>query len=628
MKSMPTLEASLSDAYDRFRRGDLVGAGIIARRLIEAKINDPRLSALAGMVAIHEGDAARAAYHLRLALAATPDSLPLRTNLAFALVQTGALDEARRVASIGGAVQLRRITAFVDQQQGRTDAAIAGFRRVVAEFTEDYESWSNLGLLFLQSGDITQAEAAFHRSLAIQPLQPGVYRELAGVLAMGECHEERRSLMREAIRLCPGDAALFVQLGLAEGALDDFAAAEAAYREAIRLAPTLPDAYLEFGMMLERLNRLDELDDLIASARGAGVQGPQIDFIAACALRRRGMFAQAWPLAQSSAPGVNAGHHAQLVGEIADALGHTDEAFAAFTAMNAASAKMPASAYARELDFPSQVAATIERLTPAAISRWSIADPATTPPSPIFIVGFPRSGTTLLDTLLMNLPELRVLEEVPAMERIEGLLGDPDRIAGLSTADADRLRSAYFETLRELVPGFDSTRQIVDKLPTNMVRAALIHRLFPNARFVFVERHPCDAVLSCFISRFQVNQAMVQFQDLESTARLYDLAAQAWQRASTLLPLSVHRVRYERMTDDLESEMRPLLAWLDLPWRDGILDNQRSAKGRGHIATPSYSQVTQPIYRTAVNRWVRYREHLAPVLPVLAPWAERLGYTL
>jgi Flp pilus assembly protein TadD len=625
---MRTLEASLSDAYERFRRGDLAGAGTVARRLLEAKIGDPRLSALAGMVAIHEGDAARAAYHLRLALAATPDSLPLRTNLAFALVQIGALDEARLVASVGDAVQLRRITAFVDQQQGRTDAAIAGFRRVVTEFAEDFESWSNLGLLISQRGDVAEAEAAFRRSLVIQPTQPEIYRELASLLAMGERHEERRSLTREAVHRCPGDATLFVQLGLAEGALDEFAAAEAAYCEAIRLAPMLPDAYLEFGMMLERLNRLGELDDLIAGARAAGAQGPQIDFIAATALRRRGRLVEAWPLAQSSAVGVNAGRHAQLIGEIADALGHTDAAFAAFTAMNEASAKTPASAYARKLDFPSQIAATIARLTPSSLSRWSVVDPVTTPASPIFIVGFPRSGTTLLDTLLMNLPELQVLEEIPAMERIEGLLGDPDQIAHLSTDDVDRLRGAYFETLRELVPKLDGTRRIVDKFPTNMVRAALIHRLFPDAKFVFVERHPCDAVLSCFISRFQINQAMVQFQNLEATARVYDLAGQAWQGASTLLPLSVHTVRYERMIEDLEGVMRPLLAFLDLPWHDGILDNQRSARQREHIATPSYSQVTQPIYRSAVNRWVRYREHLSPVLPVLAPWVERLGYTL
>jgi len=624
----PTLADSLSDAYERFRRDDFVGAGAIARRLLENGTRDPRVWALAGMVAIHEGDAPKAIPNLRLALAATPDSLPLRTNLAFALVQTGDLDKARRVAEVGQAPQLRRILAFVDQQQGRNDAAIAGYRRVLAEFAEDYESWSNLGLLLEQRGDLADAEAAFRHSLALQPAQPDVYRVEASVLAKGERHEERRALLREAVRICPNNATLLVQLGLAEGAMDHFAAAETAYKEAIGLAPTLSEAYLEFGMMLERLNRLDALDDLIASARDRGVKSPQIDFITACALRRRGHFTQAWPLVVASAEGISAGRHAQLVGEIADALGKTDEAFAAFTAMNETSAEMPASAYARERDFPSEIAATIERLTPAAIARWSAVEPATSSASPVFIVGFPRSGTTLLDTLLMNLPELQVLEEVPAVEQVEALLGNPHRIADLTTPDADRLRAAYFDTLRQRAPELDGDRRIVDKFPTNMVRAALIHRLFPDAKFVFVERHPCDAVLSCFMSRFQINKAMVQFQNIEATARVYDLALQAWWQASTLLPLAIHTVRYERMIEDLQSELRALVAFLDLPWRDDILDNQRSASRRAHIATPSYSQVTQPIYRNAVNRWIRYRKHLEPVLPVLAPWVKRLGYTL
>lgn len=625
---MPTVDALLDDAYGRFRRGDLAGADTIARRLFDARVSDPRLSALAGMVAIHNGNAVDAVRHLRPALAATPDSLPLRTNLAFALVQTGELDEAKRVAAVGAVPQLRRISAFVDQQQGRSAAAIAGYRQVLVDFPEDFESWSNLGLLLARHGDVPGAEAALRRSLAIQPVQQDAYRELAMLLAARGQHAERRSLMREAVRSCPGDASLLVQLGLAEGALDDFTAARTAYREALRLAPGLPSAYLEFGMMLERLNRLDELEDLIADARAVGCNGPEIDFIAAWALRRRGRFAEAWPLAQGSAAGIDPGRHAQLVGEIADALGHTDEAFAAFTAMNQASAATVASAQARASDFPAEIRATIERLTPAAISRWSVVEPIASPPAPIFIVGFPRSGTTLLDTLLMNAPELRILEEVPVMERIEAMLGDPDRIASLSADDADRLRAAYFDTLLTLVPGIDVTRRIVDKFPTNMVRAALIHRLFPDAKFIFVERHPCDAVLSCFIARFQINRAMVQFQDLGATARLYDLAAEAWRRACASLPLSVHRIRYERMIADLEPELRALVAFLDLPWRDVMLDNQRSGNRREHIATPSYWQVTQPIYTSASNRWVRYRKHLAPIFPILAPWVERLGYEL
>jgi hypothetical protein len=100
----------------------------------------------------------------------------------------------------------------------------------------------------------------------------------------------------------------------------------------------------------------------------------------------------------------------------------------------------------------------------------------------------------------------------------------------------------------------------------------------------------------------------------------------AWTRAEALLPLQVHRIRYERMVEDLESEMRPLLDFLGLAWDPQVLDNRASAARRDHIRTASYSQVTEPIYRRSAGRWERYRRQMEPVLPILAPWAERLGY--
>jgi hypothetical protein len=161
-----------------------------------------------------------------------------------------------------------------------------------------------------------------------------------------------------------------------------------------------------------------------------------------------------------------------------------------------------------------------------------------------------------------------------------------------------------------------------------MARMPMIHRLFPDARVVLVERHPCDAVLSCFMANFQPNAAMRSFTDLEEAARTYNAVFDAWTRAEALLPIRVHRIRYERMVEDLAGEMQPLLEFLGLPWDEKVLDNQGAAAGRGHVRTASYSQIHEPIYKRAAGRWERYRDQLAPVLPILAPWAERLGYEI
>ena len=130
------------------------------------------------------------------------------------------------------------------------------------------------------------------------------------------------------------------------------------------------------------------------------------------------------------------------------------------------------------------------------------------------------------------------------------------------------------------------------------------------------------------MANFQLNQAMRSFSDLDEAARTYDAVFDAWTRATELLPLNVHRVRYERMVDDLEGEMKRLLAALELPWDPGVLDNRSSAARREHIRTASYSQVTEPLYSRAAGRWQRYRTQLEPALPILAPWADRMGYSL
>jgi hypothetical protein len=167
---------------------------------------------------------------------------------------------------------------------------------------------------------------------------------------------------------------------------------------------------------------------------------------------------------------------------------------------------------------------------------------------------------------------------------------------------------------------------VIDKLPLNILRTPLIRRLFPDARLIFAQRHPCDAVLSCFMQNFKINRAMASFLTLPNSALLYDRVLGYWFQSLELLSLCVHTVRYESMVSDLESEVRPLLEFLDLPWEDAILDHQRTAAGRGYIRTPSYSQVTERIYDRARGRWESYREHMRDVLPILAPWVERLGY--
>ncbi|WP_420141748.1 tetratricopeptide repeat-containing sulfotransferase family protein [Sphingomonas sp.] len=624
---MLAYQGRLQEAFECYRRGELDAARRIGLVLLPVGANDAALQGMLGMIAVQQGRFEAAEDHLRPATQLAPDNVPLRINRAFALANAGKLQQAREVAAGTNVPQLERIVAYVDQQQGRHSDAIARFRRVLSGLPEDAESWTNLGLSLTHAGQLGEAVEAFRRALAIRR-DPATYLGLSQALVRGEHHEERLAALVEARKLYPGAVPILIALGSAEAAIGHFDEAERAYRDAIARDPKQPIAYLELGMMLESLNRIDAMAALLDEARERGASGPELDFLQGWLFKRTHRFEEALAIGKAAPAAINASRRAQLVGESADRLGRAEQAFAAFSDMNRLSALGPAADHARARDFPGQIVATIAYLN--ARDEAPTSSEITTPDRrpPIFILGFPRSGTTLLDTLLMNLPSVEVFEEAPMVERLGAEIGYPNGLSSLDDGTAGQLRERYWQLVHTLRPQSDQAEMVVDKFPLHLVRAPLIHRLFPDAPMVFVERHPCDVVLSCFMARFQTNQATVHFHDILSAARLYDLSMQAWTKSVEVLPLRVHTIRYERMVENLESEMRPLLRFLDIPWTDAVLDNRASAARRRHIATASYAQVGEPLYTRAAGRWQHYRQQMAPVLDILAPWAEQLGYAM
>jgi tetratricopeptide (TPR) repeat protein len=610
--------ANLAPALDLYRRGDLAGARQAAEAALAGEPDSAVLLGFAGLVAAQLGDFAAAIGHLRAAVRAAPEDQANRLNLAMALLQTSRFDEAAGVCTDGGDdPKLLRIAAYAHQQSGRLDLAAAAYEQVLAAFPEDFESWNNLGNVRLAAHDANGAAEAFRTAIRLRPDIVEMVFNLSEALAAAERHDERLAAMRQ-------DPRLQTELGLAAASVRAHDEAEQAFRAALRADPRCLSAYLELGLLLENLNRVDELAALVATAETAGVDDPELGFLKAWTLRRQGRLEEALPIAEAIPETIHPVRRARLLAELADRLGQTERAFAEFTEMNAASvAKQPPQ---RGPSYREHVGESVALLTQSWVDSWEPVALDREPSPPIFLVGFPRSGTTLLDTLLMNMPNLHVLEEMPVMSEVDAALGDEARLAALTDAEANALRRLYFEAVARLAPPSAPGQTIVDKHPLRMARMAIVHRLFPDAKVILVERHPCDVVLSCFMANFHLNTAMRSFASLEEAARTYDAVFEAWTRATELLPIKVHRIRYERMVADLEGEMRPLLEFLGLPWDPSVLDNQAAAAERGHVRTASYSQVTEPIYKRAAGRWERYRRQLAPVLPILAPWIERLGY--
>ena len=403
--------------------------------------------------------------------------------------------------------------------------------------------------------------------------------------------------------------------------------AEAAYRRAITIEPTLTDAYLGLIIQYEHSNREEEFTPLIALGEANGLEEGALAFMRAMEHRRAGRFEEALALLAQVPETVDPERTMHLRGTLLDRLNRPAEAFVAFVATNELHAKALSDPLARAAGLRDELRTDQAMMTPEWVAGWSGTISAPERPDPVFLVGFPRSGTTLLDTILMGHPDTIVMEEQPPLNIVAKKLGGLSALATMDEAALGAARDHYYrevETIQPLEPG----RLLVDKSPLFLTKALLIARLFPNARFILALRHPCDVLLSCFMSNFRLNSAMSNFLRLGDAAEFYDLVFQHWEKARALLPLNVHTIVYERLVEDVEGEVRPLFDWLGLDWHEQALDHRSTAKARGLVTTASYSQITEPIYKRSSGRWTRYREQLEPVLPVLKPWVEKFGYAL
>lgn len=622
--------AELEPILKEFRANNMAGVLAEAESVLKTQPTFVPALALAGLAALRLERNETAVQHLRAHAALAPEDPAVAANLATALIKLG--DDAAALDVVAGATinSLARIEGYIHQEHKNSEAAIAAYRRAVANDPADFHTWNNLANVLASIEAFDEAVEAFENAINLSPDTIEIYLNLAAMLIQADRNEPRLATLQAACQRAPEDPRVLTELGLALGALDRHEEAVEPLAKAVSLYfergdNTLRDAHIEYGVLLEMLNRVDELNQLVVRCDAAGMKEAELAFLKAWSSRRQGDFAQAALFADQIPDTINPVRTAQLRANIADRMGDTQTAFAEFERMNAIALDIHGPAKSQQ-NYRSRVEQDTAFWTAERLARLTAVRPASDTPDPVFLVGFPRSGTTLLDTILMADPRLHVMEELAALSRAEGKRS-AEKLAELTDDQVAEMRQRYFESVDILAPG-RGDRRIVDKHPLSMARIPVIHRLFPKAQIILAERHPVDVVLSCFMANFQLDGAMRSFTTIEEAARTYDAVFSAWENAVEHLPLDTRRVRYERLVRDAESEMRPVIEWLGLDWNSDLLDTEKTARERGRIKTASYSQVTEPIYTFAVERWKRYASQLAPVLPVLEPWVRRMGYSL
>ncbi len=646
------------------RAGDAVGARAAAVSGLRGGEAVEVFHSVLGRLDCQAGDLASGIAHFRAALAASAADVAVRCQLVRALTDSGDAKGALEacpdaLCRADASLRLMRLRAYLLLQTGAYAASAAAYRIIVAVDTGDVESWNNFGNALSATGDAEGALAAIDQAARLQPGNAPVrFNQAATLLQLRRLDAAEAALkaycrdfptddkprvelaalcktlgrdaealewLEQAARLAPRDADLQVKLGLERQFAWQMDGAEAALRTATTLRPAPDEAHLLLALHLEHMNKAGGIAAVEQSAAAAGVGAGTVHFLRALICRREGRFAEGLAELARVPPDLEPVRAAQLRGQCHDRLGDAAEAFAAFSEMNRLQRADPSEPVRRAGEYRDALARDRALVTPEWYAGWRRDPLPAGRPSPVFLLGFPRSGTTLLDTMLMGHPQVQVMEERPPIACVEREIGGMAALPGLSASDIARLRDLYFEEARRWVPLRDDAL-LVDKFPLHLNKVPIIHRLFPDARFVLALRHPMDVLLSCYITNFRLNSAMANFLDLDTAAWVYDQSFGFWEQSRRILQVSSHTVVYERVVEDSSAELRTLCAWLGLDWHDDVLAHQRTASERGVITTASYSQVTEPLYTRARGRWERYREWLEPVLPAMRPWIERHGY--
>lgn len=519
------------------------------------------------------------------------------------------------------------------QCQGKLEAAIAAYRQAILLKPDYPDPHYLLGNALMELGQMQPAKASLRRALELRPNFFEALSDLGALLLGLNKLDEAAALLSLALKQRPNSPDVLANLGSLQVKLGNIDEALEYYRQALNQHPDSPDVLSRQGELLERVGRLTEAEVAVSRGLSLAPNHPLLNLVGARLDRRAGRLAEGaarleaaldTPMAQETRSEIHL-----LLGQLQDRLGNTNQVLPHLTEGKRGVALATDPDGSCRTRFLERIEHARAWLGDDAHVTGSLCSP-TSEDTPIFLVGFPRSGTTLLEQVLDSHPALQAIEEKPMVAVVEHAFlsmtdGSADALHALSKEQLVELRNIYFEETARYLERQPGTR-MVDKLPLNIVRIPLIFRVFPEAHFILSVRHPCDVVLSCLMQNFSHNDAMAGFISLDGIADIYARVMGAWREYTNRLPLHWQRIRYEDLITNFEHEARQLLAFLGVGWNQAVLDHTRHAQQRDAIKTPSYHQVTQPIYQHAKYRWKRYEKDFEPIMSTLRPFIDHFGY--
>jgi len=614
----------LANALRHHQSGRLPEAERIYRQILRINTRHADSLHLLGVIQCQRGRPDLGADLIGQALRLASGNAIYQYNMGNALHATGRLDEAvahfeRALAANPNYADAHNSLGAVKQAQGKIADAATHYQRALALNPGNADVHNNLANIFKDRGLFREALAHYERALALNPQRVEVHYNLAGaLLALGRI-DEALAHYRRAVALKPDYADAHNNLGsvlLSQGKLDE---AIAHCERAVAINPDHAEAHNNLGNLFAMQARF--ADAHVQYARAIAIrpdytephfnraeiktfQPGDAELAALEALADR----------QDLPPNQTLYIHFAL-GKALEDCGDYDRAFAHLAKAN--TLKRSLIAY-DELT----VVRRFHRIATVFSSRLldhfrGEGDPSSVP---VFVLGMPRSGSTLIEQILASHPQMHGAGELSALSELVAGIVDPGNptvpypecVAGLTGDALRRLGQAYLARLPAVAPG---QVRIIDKYPSNFLSIGLIRLILPNARIIHTMRNPVDTCVSCYSKLF--TRSVKYSYDLGELGRYYYCyRAMMSHWRSVLPPGAMLDVAYEDVVDDLEGQARRMIDYCGLPWDDRCLSFHRSKRA---VRTASVAQVRKPVYRSSLARWRRYEKDLGPLLRELEP---------
>lgn len=470
------------------------------------------------------------------------------------------------------------LLGVIAHSEGNSDDAVSLITQVLALTPRNADAHNNLGEALRHLERLDEAEAAYRRALELNPNSAEAHSNLGNALRELDRTDEAEASYRRALSLKPNADKIHTNLGILLRERGDFVAAEESFRRAVEINPRHTAAHEH----LSRFHRAAPGDPLIGTLRDV-LNAPDLS----ADEKRYANFALA--------------KYFFDIGEDNAAFSHLEDA-------HRARAAALGHEYHPALD-QRQLREMCD-LFPREFFRARRAAPLHSTPKPIFVVGMPRSGTSLVEQILATHSAVAGAGELPTLRRLAEELGDLAGAAPHLTEDrCETLRARYLSHLRKIAP---NSPMVVDKMPHNFETLWLAARLFPEAPIIHCARDPLDTCLSCYVTDFTVGHSYTDdLQSLGKHYRYYQALMAHWE---AVLPRKPLRLAYEDLVADPETAIKAMLAYCGLSFED---DCEMFYRTERPIRTASAQQVRKPIYTSSVGRWKRYTKYIQPLVAEL-----------